>query len=348
MKKLILYFLISFLTDFTFLTMDTFNNKIKTYQDLYSYYEEKIKMLKDLLREICNQKHDLHIENEFYNITGRNMLTSIHFYSNAAALSQIQSDINMILQESAEYRNMYTSLKNKSVELIHYASHKLEALEKTLFRLREEKNLDGNKFGSSSLRTFLYWKSKLYQLIPKLENGLEEIELFRKRAEADIDFMNEIVLQLSINNSDDTNVNYDDDDANDDTNDDTNDDDISFANQIFYRETTPLKKKNPLLSTKLLEKEMAQTTKWNCVLCLENQTLTVFSTFSCQHSFCTYCIVQHLKSSCHYNDTDLYHSCPLCRQEISEIIINYNHDINGPANVVMNSSILLPYCNLKV
>lgn len=103
----------------------------------------------------------------------------------------------------------------------------------------------------------------------------------------------------------------------------------------------------PLLTCKRMTKKTAlETTDTDCPVCYESYKANNVVTLGCGHKFCVSCVSGHFKAC---TDNARQCKCPMCREEVKKIGLNYTSD-QGNKTQVLNGplvALLKNYCRVK-
>lgn len=103
----------------------------------------------------------------------------------------------------------------------------------------------------------------------------------------------------------------------------------------------------PVLTCKRMTKKTAlETTDTDCPVCYESCEATNLVTLGCGHKFCVSCVSGHFKVT---TDNARQFKCPMCRQEVKKMELNYTAE-QGKKSEVLNGSLvaqLKNYCCVK-
>ena len=91
----------------------------------------------------------------------------------------------------------------------------------------------------------------------------------------------------------------------------------------------------PKLSSKRFSKKDA-TNESDCPICFEKHNKTSLVTLGCNHDFCSSCIGCHIDASETNQPYDRNYHCPVCRDNINSVVLNYS-SLQGNKKEVLKS-----------
>lgn len=315
--------------------------EIISFYDLDCFFQQNYQSIRELLIDLGYKKHHVSERNaEFQQLRGQ---FSVELWNVRGLQGQLLSDINMFSGENIHYDYDFADLFSRLNAIVFKINAQVVGFRRDLecctIRKKQNQELYLAEIGDHHYKKYTFWKNEINIINQELQDSIDELHHFQNRLLDNIDFVVDIIQRLDQEEDDDDQEEEDDEE------------DIRQREQNLIdflmqpQQQQQPHKKTPLLSVKT---NVCTLTTLECVLCYTTLPLTTFSSFSCEHSFCTHCISQHLQSSSSYDEKTPYYSCPLCRQEISEIRIHYHHDIHSSEHFVLTSSILAEYCVLKL